>query len=411
MSDINKEKDFFNLSSLDLAPNYIDDFIEYYSEIMKYNSNVGEPIKDVNIDSDEKNQKEELYFYYALPEEAEIITVIINDAFNNYPFLEMVDVENVRNLIISKNSCVFVFKSKANEVVGTISFDLDFQSKKGYVRSLAIYKKYRGKLDITNINISIYVHMYKKYKDRILVWYGESLLSGIKSQHITYLCHLKPIGLLPNKDIFSNQIMSEFLIIAYDRKALKDYRSKKTPKIIIEVMKSFIYASLKYDLTMIDCIEPKLHLEKKKIIDLNREYKLERSNNKYGYISVKMFFKNSDSYFKFLYTPQHENIIKIEYKISFLEEFSVFLDKLNKFMKNNDVRYCEFYISAYEPLQQKLISLLGFKPRGYVPSWKIDKVSGLFEDYILFNKSIEEIDNNFNGEKDYNLVLNHFIDY
>ncbi|MBN1213912.1 MAG: hypothetical protein JXA99_00565 [Candidatus Lokiarchaeota archaeon] len=405
--NLDKEKEFLGLSSLDLSPYYIDDFIEYFSNLELNSSR----INNFNTQKDlqnKKKEKEDLTFCYATMEDAKLITEIIKDAFEKYPFHEMIDVDNVRNLIKNQNSCVFLFKNKNDQVVGTISFDISLKEKKGYVRSLAIYKKYRGMYNIKKINILVYLHVYKKYKNDILVWYGESFLSGSTSQYITNICSLRPIGFLPNKDIFKDNVVSEFLQIAYFKKALKEVRSKKKPKIIIEVLKSFIYASIKYDLTWVDCVEPKLKIERRKILENIKKINIKEEINQYGYKKIKMTIKDSDSFFLFLYTPHLNNITNVEFKINQIEELSVFLHKFNLYIKENNVRYCECYVSAYDPIQQRIFTFYQFNPRGYIPSWKYNQELENFEDCVLFNKNFGAIQDNFEGLKEFDLVLSHF---
>jgi hypothetical protein len=48
-------------------------------------------------------------------------------------------------------------------------------------------------------------------------------------------------------------------------------------------------------------------------------------------------------------------------------------------------RYCEVYISAYQPEHQQIFYDAGLLPRGYIPSWKFNTKHSVFEDFILFN--------------------------
>ena len=405
----NKEKEFLKLSRIDLSPHYIDEFIEYYSKkknLKDKNNNLANKIQINN----QNNEKEEVYFDLAKPNDAEEIIRIIKDAFTYYPFYEMLQIGYIRGLIKSKNNYVFIFKDKQNSIVGTITFMLDLDRKKGYIRTFALYKKYWGKLNITSATISVYLYMYKKYKDQILIWYSETLTNTAKAQYIFKQCYVEPLGFFPNKDIFRNKIESEFLQVAYDRKAITQHRSKESPKIILEVMKPFIYASLKFDLISVDVTEPKIKLNRKEILNFEKNIIIKEEEDDFGNEKVKMSFLNSDSNLTFLYTPQLKNIINIEYKTSKLEELSVFLHKLTFYIKDNETRYCECYVSAYNPSHQKLFSHFGLKPRGYLPSWKYNKERGYFEDYILFNFFLGDIKNDFARIEEIDLVLNHFTE-
>ncbi|MBY9006169.1 MAG: GNAT family N-acetyltransferase [Candidatus Lokiarchaeota archaeon] len=390
----NKEKDFLNLSRLNLSPHYIEDFLKFYRKNL----------------FKKKKQKEKISYDLAKISEAGIIIQIIKDAFKNYPFNEMLDLDTIKGFIESDKNHVFVFRNDKNNIIGTITFVLDFEAKKGYIRSFAVLRRYWGKLDITNATRSVYSHMYESYKDTIFIWYSETLTVSAKAQHIFKQCYVEPIGFFPNKDILCNKVESEILQVAYNRKVITQYRSKEVPRIIIEVMKAFVYSSLKYNLISVNIEEPNIKLALKKIQEIYQKFQIKEIKDKFGYIEVKMSFNNSKSELSFIYTPQQRNIINMNYKVSFLEELSVFLKKISFIIKEKEIRYCECYVSAYKPSHQRLFSHHGFKPRGYIPSWKYNKEKDVFEDYILFNIFYGEIQKDFQRIEEIDLVMNHFFE-
>jgi len=105
----------------------------------------------------------------------------------------------------------------------------------------------------------------------------------------------------------------------------------------------------------------------------------------FGYEKITFLFADSNSFFSFLYTKQIQNFEKVEYEVNSLEELYVFLQEFKKIARDLDVRYCEAFVSAYKPEYQKLFLNHGFSPRGYVPCWNCNKISNMFEDYIVFN--------------------------
>ena len=50
-----------------------------------------------------------------------------------------------------------------------------------------------------------------------------------------------------------------------------------------------------------------------------------------------------------------------------------------------DINYFQCFISAYDTNHQKIFYDEGFRPRGYVPSWKYNKEQENFEDQVVFN--------------------------
>ncbi len=402
-----KEKQFLNLSRIDLSPNYIEEFIIFYSEKLDNKS------QEITHQEQQiyQDKKENIYVEIAKPDDAKNIIQIINDSFVKFRFYEMLDVEYVENLIRSKNNEVFIFKNQQNEIMGTITFIIDFELKKGYIRSFAILKKYWEKSDITNATTAIYLYIYKKYKDRIFLWISETLNNSSQSQYLFKHCNVEPLGFFPNKDKFEKlEGISEFLQVAYNKKAITQFRSKEIPKIIIEVMKPFIYSSIKYNLNEIEVIEPNLRLENNIVLELEKNIIKTQQKDKFGHINVKLSINDSNSYLSYVYTSELRNVDDIQYKVSRLEELHAFLQKLYSFIKEYNIRYCEGYVSAYQPTHQRIFTKFGFKPRGYIPSLKYNKESGVFEDYILFNIFFHEIKKELPLEEDIELVLKHFIE-
>ena len=63
-------------------------------------------------------------------------------------------------------------------------------------------------------------------------------------------------------------------------------------------------------------------------------------------------------------------------------------------VRTMDIRYCEAFISAYQPEHQAIFLKAGLEPRGYIPCWKYIKNSGEFNDHVLFNWYEGSLDEN-----------------
>ena len=80
-----------------------------------------------------------------------------------------------------------------------------------------------------------------------------------------------------------------------------------------------------------------------------------------------LYIPGTESYFKFLYTPQVQNFEKTEYSVNNLEELYVFVQDFKKLARLLKVRYCEAFISAYDVEHQSIFYNAGLNPRGYIP--------------------------------------------
>ena len=246
-------------------------------------------------------------------------------------------------------------------------------------------KKYQGYIDITKAMISSMLGMLHKFKDVIYVWYVENRTAHAKSQYSMYVCGIAPIGFYPNKDVFCGQVESDIMQILYDEKALTSLRSKEIPQLIPQVEPSFQFSCERYGLESPDIKVSNIPLDKKLVKALRKSIYGEVMKDSFGYETFTFRFKNSDSSFQFLYTPQVQNFEKVKYKVESLEELYVFTKEFLKCKKDLGVRYCEVFVSAYNREHQQVFWDAGFKPRGYIPSWEYSSTESVFKDSILFS--------------------------
>ncbi len=348
----------------------------------------------------------ELDFYYksekicpivelAKPEDSEEIANIFKEIYRGtYPYKHLEDIESIKDMIIHPDYEWFIFKSPANEIVGCFGADLEFNEKRAFLHGFMIKKQYHKTIDIFKAFIGCIIYLWRKYKEKIMLWYGEMRTNEAISQFFTSLIGMKPIAFLPNKDIFFNKVESDILHIIFNKNLLKEYRSDKKPKIIRQVLNCYSYSNRRYQLGLPIVENPKLTLDRNKIKDIKVIVDRKTKEDKFGFQKIRFFIKNKDSYFKFFLNPYSKNIEKIEYNIEDLEELYVFIEKLKEIIEDMDFNYSECFVSSYKPSHQKLFYNAGFIPRGYVPSWKYNKENDRFEDKIVFNYFKGVIDKN-----------------
>ena len=325
----------------------------------------------------------------AKPEDAEEITEIYKELYNGtYPYKEMEDVEEMRKMILDSGSQWIIYQDAQFNIAGCITFVLDFGNKRGYIRGFMLKKKYQGYIDITKAMIGSMISMVHKFRDIIYTWYVENRTAHAKSQYSMYVCGIAPIAFYPNKDIFLGKVESDLMQIFYDKRALTEFRTKKVPQFIQPVEKCFNYADARYRLGEYSIQNI---TNSNDFSNGSRLKKLEGcltrtvSRDKFGYETIRFTFPDSDSFFEFLYTPQVKNFEKTKYCVENVEELIIFVKEFIKCGTELRIRYYEAFVSAYNPSHQKAFYDAGLCPRGYVPSWNYDNISGSFEDHILFN--------------------------
>ncbi len=368
----------------EIFPSFSEQFLEPFADKIDFNLKKGIPT-DFKIRKETLNKVNSILIL-AKPEDAKIITEIIKEDYEGtYPYKEMEDEQEVKRMIETGEYKFVLFKNKEGDVLGTTCFGFNFKEKKGYLRSLVVRKKMLGVLDATKAYIGSCLAMWEKYKDQILIWWGEARTADAKSQHINRLCSVRPIALLPNKDIFYNKIESDLVMISYSEKVLRDMRCKKIPEVIFDVVGCFAYSNQMFSLGPLSIAHPELDLDDEKITFYRNKIEVKCENDKFGYEYYKLSINGTNTFLKFLHTPRVKNFEKTEYEIENLEQLAAYIYRMQKIAEDLDIRYYEVHVSAYKPIEQQIFRIMGLKPRGYIPCWKLDKETGCFDDYILFN--------------------------
>ncbi len=339
-----------------------------------------------------KNKKISPMLRLAKLDDAKEITEIYKELYNGtYPYKEMEDIDEVRRMIQDPNVQCIIYQDPFYNFAGCITFILDFENKRGYIRGFMLKKKYQGQIDITKAMIGSMIGMIHKFKDILFNWYVENRTAHAKSQYSMWVCGITPIGFFPNKDIFLGKVESDLMQICYEEKALREYRSDDIPSFLPQVENCYLYSDNRYHLGKYRIEAPTIDLNHTKVSRLRKSLRRSIVKDKFGYEMVTFSFENSHldsesvSYFEFLYTPQVQNFEKTKYYVKDLEELFVFVQEFIKCGKELGIRYCEAFVSAYKPTHQKIFYDAGLHTRGYIPSWKFDQQDEVFKDYILFN--------------------------
>lgn len=348
---------------------------------------------ELNINHD--NLKISPVIKLANSEDAKEISKIFKEVYKGtYPYKQMEDLKEVENMIKSPNFHWFLFKMSSNHTIGCFGVHLEIEKKRGLLFGFVLKKKYQKVIDTLKTFAACLLFVCNKYKDDILLWYGEIRTNEDSPQFITSSCGMKPIALLPNKDIFYNKIESDVLHVIYTEEALKKYRSKEKPKIIRQILGSYVYSNNRFRLGSPKVANPKLSYNKKKLTNIKKGIIKKTEEDKYGNQIITFSIKNSNSYFKFLYNSYIQIFEKTTYKVKNSEELYIFLQEVKYLMKRLDIRYFESYVSPYNCIHQKIFFDAGLKPRGYVFSWEFNKKKNVFEDRVVFNLFKGNIDKN-----------------
>lgn len=330
----------------------------------------------------------------ARPGDASEIVKMYKETYNGtYPYKEMEDEREVRKFIEDPSvRCVIFIDPSSREIAGCVTFVHDFYNKRGYVRGFMVKKEYQGRIDTVKAMLGSTISTYGDFKGKILSWYVENRTAHTSSQYPMYLCGLEPIGFYPNKDVFFNRVESDLMQILYDERAFTDWNPEKSPTVIFGVKNCYEYSAEKYPIRGISFRTSTVNLRKREIIRWKSRIKRRFSTDKFGYHYITLYYLGSDSFFKFLYTPQVQNFEKTEYDVENNEQLHVFVQDWMILKKILKIRYLEAFVSAYEPNHQTIFYNAGLKPRGYVPRWKYNSTTKKLDDCVLFNSFEGKID-------------------
>ena len=279
----------------ELFPNFTQQFLEPFKNI-KSTELSHEMLLDFEITERTNRHKISPILRVAKPEDAKEITEIYKELYDGtYPYKEMEDVEEVRRLIQDPSVQWIIYQDPNYNIAGCITFVLDFDNKRGYIRGFMLKKKYQGYIDITKAMIGSMLGMIHKYKNKIFVWYVENRTSHSKSQYSMWVCGIAPIGFYPNKDIFLGEVESDLMQILYDEKALTQFRFTAVPQLLPEVEHCYLYADKRYNLGEYQIKEPKFSLSQKKIDQLKKRLDIDTKSCNFGYEKIRFSFSNTSS--------------------------------------------------------------------------------------------------------------------
>jgi len=369
----------------DLFPDFINDLIFSFENILSTNLEKGIKL-DFDLKIRSQFDKKTPILQIAKPEEAKEIVEIFNSAYKGtYPYIEMVDEQEILKMIQDPDFHWIVFKIDYQIIVGCYGFHVDYENKSGTFHGFAIKREYQNHVDVLKIILGCIYAIVNTYKDKILVWSCEIRTAHSISQYMGLISGLYPVAFLPNKDIFFDRIESSLLFIMYDDIVFQKFQSKRIPNVLLDAASCYLHSKLKYKLGKVRFKNPDIDIDLIKVNEIRKHVEIKVTPHNLSYEKISLFIENSDSYFEFCFAPYILNCEKTQYKVNSLEELYVFIQEVKSLIRKLHIRYFECFISTREPVHQKLFCNAGFKPRGYIPSWKYIKAEKVFEDYIVFN--------------------------
>jgi hypothetical protein len=388
-----------------LFPKTIEEFLDAFEGILDLDIDKGMELNF--IIEGRNNDKISPILRLAKPQDAHEIATICKEVYkNSYPYKQIEDPSHIKKMI-KRPEHHFILFMVDEYIAGCFRCEIDFEIKKAYMGAFMLRKQFHKNLDVVKTIMGAYYWMWSTFNEKVIVWYCENRTAHATSQYITAVCGINTIAILPNKDVFYGEVESDVMGIMYRQDSLKKYRSKKVPSLIEGTVDCFLHSDNLYQLGFFQLVSPHLEINDQLINALRNKIKRKITQDKHGYQHFYLKIEGTDSYFTFLHTLSIQNFEKAKYKVNSLEELYVFLEEILKCIEDYDIRYCEIFISSYEPEFQQLLQEFGFQARGYAPCIEYNDCNGMYEDRLIFNcynGEIEKIELLPQGQQLYDML-------
>jgi N-acetylglutamate synthase-like GNAT family acetyltransferase len=346
------------------------------------------------ISEEEEENKINPFIRFAKKEDSETIAEIFMGVYKGtYPYMEMEDSNAIRKMIEAPDFWWIVFTYK-KRIIGCMAIHIDLDNKAGTLHGFVLRSEYQGLINTLKLSSACMYPIFEKYHKKILVWHCEVRSAHNKSQIMIQHLHFIPVAFLPQKDLFFHKEESEFIYIIYDKSIFSRYRNSQQPQIPLnpQALRCYLYSQKYFNLGYPRVFSSnQFSLKNSKIRDLKLRLikRYERDYN--GNINVTFSFKGKKSFLKFFHNALIRNAEKTEFKVNSLEELFVLVSEVDLYIKKNDLRYFEIHIPAYKQKEQLIFINAGFEVFGYIPAFKYNRDSGLFDDYFIYVKYINNI--------------------
>jgi len=158
------------ISMNELFPNSTTQFIKPFENVINPDIH-SDMYLDFELCDREKKNKLNPILRLGKPEDAEEIVGVYRELYNGtYPYKEMEDVDEVRKMIQDPSIQWIIFQDPSFDIAGCITFVLDFDNKRGYIRGFMLKKKYQKQIDITKAMIGSMIAMIYNFRIKMCFW-------------------------------------------------------------------------------------------------------------------------------------------------------------------------------------------------------------------------------------------------
>ncbi len=327
----------------------------------------------------------------ARPEDVSAIQNIYEEVYKGtYPYLEYTDAEFLRQDMTSGHSNWYILEDTLRQLIcGCVSALVDEREMRAYCRGMMLRPAWQGYGGTARLFGVAFQHMLQLYKGQLRIVWGELRSASIKPQAVAENIGMKPVGILPWKDVFFGRRETAVIMAVYSTVA---WRARDTNISLVARLEP-IYLSARRMFKPMAKDKVEIHENPGSLSNYkHRSVEIASLEKAYGYTEYAFYNREINSSLTIAVNKQCLNAEHMELHCSEPEVAFTLLHSMIEHLREKGIQFIEGKCPANSPGMQNAFLLAGMQPLGYLPAWNKDVASGLDVDQIVFGWNYQTID-------------------
>ncbi|MEX2684892.1 MAG: hypothetical protein Q6373_025180 [Candidatus Sigynarchaeota archaeon] len=262
---------------------------------------------------------------------------------------------------------------------------------RAYSRGMMVRPAWQGYRGISRLFGVAFQHLLQQYDGQLRIVWGEARSASVKPQAVAESIGMKPVGILPGKDLFFGKRETAIIVAVYSTRA---WTSRDTNISLVARLKP-IYQHVRnlFNPMSKDCLEirePPSFLSSIKNDMIDVFY----SKGAYGYTNYTFSCQTTGSFLRLTVNEQCLNAEHMEMQCPEAGEAVALLNFAIEHLRKKKIQFIEGKCPVNNLGLQRAFISAGMHPLGYLPAWSKDPVSGLNVDHVVFGWGDLSIDPN-----------------
>jgi RimJ/RimL family protein N-acetyltransferase len=307
-----------------------------------------------------------------------------------YSYLEYTDAGFLREDMSNGHSHWYVLEDNIRHLIcGCVSAAVDLGNWKAYSRGMMLRPAWQGYGGTARLFGTAFQHMLQWFEGQLRIVWGEARSASIKPQAVAESIGMKPVGILPGKDVFFGRRETAVIMAVYSTAA---WRARDTHvSLIAELEPLYRHVQGMFRPMVKDQVEIREHIafasnSKPRIVDVTS---LEKA---YGYTEYNFSNQDTNSCLGITVNKQCLNAERMVLRCSEPDVATALLRTMIEHLREKGIQFLEGMCPANNPDMQGAFLMAGLQPLGYLPAWSKDVVRGSDVDQVAFGWNSRSID-------------------